>query len=174
MGVEDDATKLLPPTLRQQTILDRTAKNYRETASYREAFEALLPADADVSARGSLAWWFDQAWEAAEGSPQTIECPHPELHQVGKSHASKPVKHIVAFKKEANLIFKMIELAVGKAQATTNININEKKLVESLEHRVIEVKLQSLDSRGVDNRIKMISEMGYIPAELIEAEVSDD
>jgi hypothetical protein len=158
----------LPPTLLQQVALERTSKNYRETASYREAFEALLPANADIAERGSLAWWFDQAWEAAEGSPQVIECPHPELHTSGASHGAKPLKHIVAFKKEANLIFKMIELAVGKAQQTTNININEKKLVESLEYRVIDVRLQSIDDAEVSDRIKMISELGYIEGEIIE------
>lgn len=142
------------------SLLPATAPaDYRNSVSYREAFEALLPADADASVRGSLAWWFDQAWQAAEGSPQMVECPHPELHREGSR--TQPIKHLIAFKKEANLIFKMVELAVGKAQATINVNTNERKLIESLEHRVVEVRLQGFDSVDADSRIKMIESYGY-------------
>lgn len=142
--------------------------DFRQTLSYREAFEQLFPAGGDINDRGSLSWWFDQAWEAAEGSPQLVECPHPELHKEGAKHAKRPIKHVVAFKKEANLIFKMIELAVGKAQSTVNVNVNEKKLVESLEHRVIDVRLQSLDVDGVNSRLKMIKDFGYIEGEIVD------
>ena len=134
--------------------------NFRETLSYRESFEVLFPAGGDISDRGSLAWWFDQAWSAAEGSPQLVECPHPELHK-DKSPRTGPLKHVVAFKKEPNLIFKMIELAVGKAQQTVNVNINEEKLVQSLEYRVIDVKMQDFKDKEVSSRIKLIEEYGY-------------
>lgn len=141
--------------------------DFRSSVSYREAFEALLPADADVSVRGSLAWWFDQAWQAAEGSPQLVDCPHPDLHEKSK----QPIKHIVAFKKEATLIFKMLELAVGKAQQTVNVNTNERKLIESLEHRVVEIKLQGFDVSDTDARIDMIRSFGY---QLTEGESDPD
>lgn len=166
---EEETTDPFPLTPRQELLLTKP-DNFRETLSYREAFEQLFPAGGDVSERGSLAWWFDQAWSAAEGSPQLIECPHPELHKSGQSQGSKPLKHIVAFKKEPNLIFKMIELAVGKASQTLNVNVNEKKLVESLEHRVVDVNLQGFDVSGVESRLNLIKSFGYIDGDVKEIE----
>lgn len=142
-------------------VLPSTTDSYRNSMSYREAFERLLPADADVNVRGSLAWWFDQAWQAAEGSPQMVDCPHPELH----AHSKQPIKHLVAMKKDGQLVFKMLELAVGKAQQTVNVNTNERKLIESLEHRVVEIKLQGFDVADTDARINMIKSFGYQLAE---------
>lgn len=171
--VEEPAFPLTP---RQSLeLIKNKPDDFRETISYREAFEQLFPAGGDVAQRGSLAWFFDQAWSAAEGSPQLVECPHPEVHK-DRSPRTGPLKHVVAFRKEANLIFKMIELAVGKAQQTVNVNVNEKKLVESLEHRVIDVHIQSIDARGVDSRIDMIKQFGYIEGSsepVIEGKIVD-
>lgn len=165
-GVKTEDALVLP--VDKPNALLNKPQDFRQTLSYREAFEQLFPAGGDINDRGSLSWWFDQAWEAAEGSPQLVECPHPELHKEGARLSKKPIKHVVAFKKEANLIFKMIELAVGKAQSTVNVNVNEKKLVESLEHRVIDVRLQSLDVDGVHSRLKMIKDFGYLEGEFVD------
>lgn len=128
---------------------------YKNTTEYRQAFEALFPAGGDVSERGSLAWWFDQAWAAAEGSPQYVDCPHPE------SCPEKNKKHVVAFKKDAALIFRMIELAVGKAPQTVNINSHEEKIIQALEHRVIDVNIQGLSSDDTAKRAQVIEAFGY-------------
>lgn len=173
LEVEDGFEDLPTP---KQALLATKPDNFRETVSYREAFEVLFPAGGDIGDRGSLAWWFDQAWSAAEGSPQLIECPHPETHK-DRSPRTGPLKHVVAFKKEPNLIFKMIELAVGKAQQTVNVNVNEQKLVESLEYRVIDIKMQDFKEGEVDNRIRLIESFGYdagLPKALTEGGLKED
>jgi hypothetical protein len=131
---------------------------FRKSVQYREAFEALFPAGGDVDERGSLAWWFDKAWMAAEGSPQLVDCQHPEMHQDKKSG---PPKHIVAFKLDGALIFKMIELAVGKASQSININSKEEKIVKALEFRSYDITLHGISSDEADARRTMIEDFGY-------------
>lgn len=132
--------------------------DHRKSVQYREAFEALFPAGGDADERGSLAWWFDKAWLAAEGSPQLVDCAHPEMHQDKKSG---PPKHIVAFKKDGALIFKMIELAVGKASQSITINAREEKIVKALEYRVYDVNLHGISDSEADDRRSMIEGFGY-------------
>lgn len=134
--------------------------SYRATPEYRQKFEELFPTGGDIEDRGSLAWWFDQAWSAAEGSPQEIQCPHPEWH-TEKEHRGTPVRHVVAFKKDGSLIFKMIELAVGKATQTQNINMKEERLVKVLEQRTVDVKVLGISADDVDHRMKAIEAFGY-------------
>lgn len=132
--------------------------DHRKSVQYREAFEQLFPAGGDPDERGSLAWWFDKAWLAAEGSPQLVECPHPEMHE---HRGQGPARHIVAFKHDGSLIFKMIELAVGKASQTVTINAREEKLVEVLEHRTVDVNIHGLMPSEVSERRVMIENFGY-------------
>lgn len=61
----------------------------------------------------------------------------------------------------------MIELAVGKAQQTVNVNVNEEKLVKSLEYRIVDIQMHDLQDTDVSNRVKLIESFGYsagIPA----------
>lgn len=132
------------------------ATGYKNTTEYRQAFEALFPAGGDVNERGSLAWWFDQAWAAAEGSPQYVDCPHPDLCP------ERNKKHVVAWKKDSSIIFKMIELGVGKAPQTVNINSHEEKIIQALEHRVIDVNIQGLAPVDVAERQRVIQAFGYM------------
>lgn len=132
--------------------------DYRKSIQYREAFEQLFPAGGDPDERGSLAWWFDKAWMAAEGSPQLVACPHPEMHQDKKSG---PINHVHAFKLDGALIFKMIELAVGKASQSININAREEKIVKALEYRVYDVNLNGISDSEASERRAMIESFGY-------------
>lgn len=140
---------------------------YREKKEYREAFEELFPAGGDVEQKGSLAYAFDQFWQACEGSPQAVPCPHPEWHE---EHRGTPVNHIVAFKKDAGALFKMIELGVGKAAQTVNVNSHEEKLIKILEARVVDVRLQGISLDEIDRRRDLIESYGYT----IEGELADD
>jgi hypothetical protein len=138
-----------PPTA-LQAVTESATTEYREKADYRAEFERLFPAGGDVSERGSLAWLFDQFWAACEGSPQYVPCPHEDC---GK-------KHLVAFKKEAATMFKMIELGVGKAAQTVNINSREDKLVRVLEQRVVDINIHGLPD-DVAQRMQVIEAAGF-------------
>lgn len=153
-----------PPKANDPVLVGK-GTGYKNSTEYRKAFEALFPAGGDIDERGSLAWWFDQAWAAAEGSPQYVDCPHPDSH-VDKSDG--PLKHVVAFKKDAALIFRMIELAVGKAPQTINLNSKSEQIVQSLEYRVYDVTLHGIDEGEADRRRDLIAGFGYVvdvPAE---------
>jgi hypothetical protein len=142
-------------------------KSYRGTAAYREAFEVLCPAGGNPDERGTQAWLFDQFWQAVEGSPQYIQCPHSDCTK----------RHAVALKKDANAMFKMIELGVGKAAETKNVNITENRLVEVLEQRVVDVRIQGIDPAGSEARRRVIKAAGIELDDIIEAEyrvVEDD
>ena len=163
--IRDARTKHLLPGSGRHPLKEKVPEkavtpvsDYRKTVQYREAFEQLFPAGGDPDERGSLAWWFDKAWMAAEGSPQLVECAHPELHQDKKSG---PPKHIVAFKLDGALIFKMIELAVGKASQSININAREEKIVKALEYRVYDVNLNGISDSEASERRAMIESFGY-------------
>jgi len=142
-------------------VLTGKATAYKQTKEYRQAFEEMFPAGGDVDERGSLAWWFDQAWAAAEGSPQYVECPHTECKQ----------KHVVAMKKDGGLIFKMIELAVGRAPQTVNVNSKHEEIVKALEYRVYDVTLHGIGADEADERHQLIQQFGYtLDGGFVEAE----
>lgn len=146
--------------------------SYREKVEYREAFERLFPAGGDADERGSLAWLFDQFWAAVEGSPQMVDCPHPEYHDDPKHHT--PLKHVVAFKKDAASMFKMIELGVGRAAQTININKKEERLVQVLEQRQIDVRLHGIEQDEVIAREQMLAGYGYKLAGEAEGEFTEE
>lgn len=99
----------------------------KRSASYREAFEkTIAPLRADnPEAAFSLERLIEVAFSAAEGFPQEVDCGHPEAHTRAAER-----KHVVAFKPDMNIVFRMIELLVGKAKETidANINITTKRL----------------------------------------------
>lgn len=174
-AVEGTGKHLPKPPPSTQAVV---APQYRDKVEYREAFEKLFPAGGDIDERGSLAWWFDKAWLAAEGSPQFVDCPHPEAH-IDKKDG--PLKHVTAFKLEASLIFKMVELAVGKATQTVNVNAREEKITKALEYRVFDVTLHGISDFEANERKALIENFGYstemgeiqdivIPAPLVAVE----
>ena len=90
----------------------------------------------------SLKEIIDALWDAANGSPQEIDCPHPELHN-GRN--STPLKHAVAFKKDPNALFKLYENIVGKAMETSEINVNQNTLVKLLQDQTPLTDLHIID-----------------------------
>lgn len=114
----------------------------------------------------SLKEIIDALWDAANGSPQQIECPHPELH-TGRDIAT--LKHVVAFKKDPNALFKLYENLVGKATETTDINVNQNTLVRLLQDRtpLTEVTVIDLPPDQIYARKKLLEEP-------IEGEVIND
>lgn len=84
------------------------ATAWKRSKTYREAIEKIIPFE-DPDARFTLERLVEDAFDAAEGSPQQVKCPH--CGKVG----------ITAFKKDGQLIFKLIELVVGQAPKTVEI-----------------------------------------------------
>ena len=108
---------------------------YKHSKNYREGFELLFPLDGDESKSGSLAWIAKQIREAAEGSPQRVNCPH-----CGEGG-------LVAFKKDGTLLFKLLELLVGKARETQDLNVRSESLVAILNQGVpvTEITVHAID-----------------------------
>jgi hypothetical protein len=102
------------------------ATSYKRTTSYRQMLENLVPMDGDENTRGSFAWCLKQFFQACEGSPQLAPCPHPDICPQG----GKP--HVIAFKREAGPMFKLIELMAGKAKETQEVNVNSRQLIALL------------------------------------------
>lgn len=127
---------------------------YKLTTTYREAIEALTPIDGGVDVRGSIAWWFDQAWQAAEGSPQLVTC------------TSCGHKWNHAFKKDGGLIFKMVELVGGKAKETKEINVRDIEMKALLERREVDVFVHEIDPGEAAARRRLLS--------TIEGEFTED
>lgn len=127
---------------------------YRQTKEYRDArqrFDELLPLEGDPDVRGTLAWAYEQFWLAAQGSPQYVDCQHEGCSK----------KHLVAFKKDPNAMFKVLEMRIGKAPQTVNINSKEEVLVKALEYRAVDIRVQGLGFEDVDSRRSMIEGFGY-------------
>lgn len=113
--------------------------SYKRTLSYRQMLEDLVPIDGDENKRGSFAWCLKQFFIACEGSPQMVPCPHPDTCPDGGG------KHVVAFKREAAPMFKLIELMAGKAKETQEVNVNSKQLIALLNDPVPLSELTVID-----------------------------
>lgn len=131
------------------------ATAYKRSASYQEAMNLLMPADRDETVKGSYAWWYNQAMQAAEGSPQTVRivCPHEDCTD------SQHTQSAVAFKKDGNLIFKLIELKHGKAKETVEVNTEARQIIELMEQREIVVHVYGLDSVEEESRKLAVSRL---------------
>jgi hypothetical protein len=103
---------------------------FKLTKTYREALEMAVSLGPD--GKRTFEQVLDDFFRACEGSPQTVDCPHPEMH----GHKSGgPVKHIVAFKADPNAMFKMIELLAGKARETHEVSGQLEHLHRLLDER---------------------------------------
>ena len=114
-----------PGIVSQQTAFKRK-KSYREM---QQVYIGTEPGEHEKQII-SLKEVIDALWDAANGSPQLVRCPHPELHPPG---SKVPLEHVVAFKKDPNALFKLYENLVGKATETTDINVNQTALVRLLQ-----------------------------------------
>lgn len=114
-----------PGVISQQTA-------YKRKRSYREMQQVYIGTEPGEHEKQiiSLKEVIDALWDAANGSPQLVRCPHPELHPPG---SKVPLEHVVAFKKDPNALFKLYENLVGKATETTDINVNQTALVRLLQ-----------------------------------------
>lgn len=133
---------------------------YRETTEYRERFSQLM-IEGDVDEYGSDAYIYDQAMKLAAGVPTEVDCPHPELHTSDLRRRNGPVKHIVIQVPDKTTINNLLRMKFGNAPTQININKKEHRLVESLEYRVHEVRLQGFDTAEADTRKQLIEGFGY-------------
>ncbi len=135
---------------------------FKRTRSYREAMEQVIaPLRAEnPKAAHSLDELVDLAIEAAEGSPQLIQCPHEDCRK----------KHAVAFKKEGQTAFKLIELMAGKAKETieANVNVKEEKLEFLMSVRDVPVGVFAVSEEEAAERRKQLLDDGVIDADWLE------
>lgn len=132
---------------------------YKRKKGYQEMQHVYIGAEPGEHEKQiiSLKEIIDALWDAANGSPQYIDCPHPELH-TGRDIAS--LKHAVAFKKDPNALFKLYENLVGKATETSEINVNQTSLVKLLQDRtpLTEVTVIDMTPTQVYERRKLLEE----------------
>lgn len=114
-----------PAVISKQTAYKRK-RGYKEM---QQIFIGTEPGEHELQII-SLKEVVEALWDAANGSPQMVKCPHPELHPPG---SRVPLEHVVAFKKDPNALFKLYENLVGKATETSEINVNQSTLVRLLQ-----------------------------------------
>lgn len=130
-------------TANNPTVVSRQTA-YKRKRGYKEMQAVYIGAEPGEHEKQiiSLKEVIDALWDAANGSPQYIDCPHPELH-TGRDVAG--LKHVVAFKKDPNALFKLYENLVGKATETTDINVNQNTLVKLLTDQTPLTELTVID-----------------------------
>lgn len=94
---------------------------FKRRKTYREALEHIISVEGD--GYGTYAWVIEQLLDIADGQPQLIECPHPELHEHIKDQ-----KHWTAFKKDPTLLFRITELMAGSAAKTASVDITQESV----------------------------------------------
>lgn len=126
------------------------ATGFKRSRPYREAIEALAPWDQGPEFAGSLAWWYEKARWAASGAPQKVDCQHTGCSE----------KHLVAFKPDGGLIFKFMEMMIGKAPATMDLTVDAtlEMLTVALSKRETEVKVITSDPDEAYRRARMIEQ----------------
>jgi hypothetical protein len=141
--------------------LGAIAKNtaFMKSKPYREAIEALTPLGVGPEVNGSLAWWHAKAMWAAKGAPQEVNCQHEGCDK----------KHLVAFKPDGALIFKFMEMIIGKAPATVDMTVDGQLQVLSqvLTQRDIQVTILEHDPSEAIKRSKLI-DLQFSDAEVRE------
>ena len=151
------------------------ATAYKRTNKHREWIEARLDPEGDENTPGSLPWLFSKAMWAAAGAAQKVDCQH-----IGCGE-----KHLVAFKPDGNLIFKLIELVAGKAPATMEMNVDASlsMMIQALNKRDVEVRVITADPDEAIKRAAAIearfsgagdSDTSYYDAEFTEVDHDDD
>ena len=139
---------------------------FKRSRPYREALEALAPYDGDESTAGSLAWWYAKARWAAAGSPQKADCHHEGCGE----------KHSVVMKPDGNIIFKFIEMLVGKAPATMDLTVDAtlETLHTALQQRETTIRVVSADSDESVRRVEAVAARFRGEGDSIEAEFVSD
>lgn len=131
------------------------ATAHKRTASYQEAMNLLMDVGAGPDKKGSFAWWYEQAMDAAIGHPTTVTmiCPHanPENPDEGCQDLTHN-QRVVVQKKDGNLIFKLLELKHGKAKETKEIDINQRQMIDLMETRQVVVQVYGMDTQEISDR----------------------
>lgn len=124
------------------------ATAYKHSNNYRQAFELLFPLEGGEDKPGSMAWVAKMCREAAEGSPQSVNCP------------SCGERSVVAFKKDGVLLFKILELLVGKARETQDLNVKSESLIAVLNARedIKDIIIHAIDPRTAQERRAIIEQ----------------
>ncbi len=152
------------------------ATAHKQRVEYREAMQAFIPVLANVpagerqEATRSFEALLDAAYLAAQGVPTRVECEH--LDEFGDPCRTK---HIVAFKPDGNLLWRMIENLVGKATETKEIDVRAQVLQQIAERRVVDVRI--LDGVSEDEqrrRIDILTESGLTDIEAGSVRDADD
>lgn len=151
------------------------ATAHKRTASYQEAMNLLMDVDAGPEKRGSFAWWYEQAMDAAIGHPTTVTmiCPHanPENPDEGCQDLSHN-ERIVLQKKDGNLIFRLLELKHGKAKETKEIDVNQRTMIDLMETRQVVVQVLGMSNDDIGERQKFVS--GLLEGNFREVDEDDD
>lgn len=151
---------------KEDTALVAGDKAYRQTTEYRERFAQLMP-EGDVDEIGSDAWWMDRAIHLAMGSPTEVDCPHPELHTADMRRKNGTVKHMLIQKPDNTVVNNLLRMRFGNAPQTVNVNKQEHRLIESLEHRVLTIDWQGIDPADITSRKALIEGVMAIEAEMV-------
>lgn len=133
------------------------ASAWKRSKSYREALEKAITYE-DEEARFSLERLIEDAFDAAEGSPQTVKCPH--CRKDG----------LVAFKKDGNLIFKLIELLVGKAPQTIEVKGDINLKLQEVMNARQEAAVIYMPKEEWEARERRLMEAGIINPQWLEGE----
>lgn len=119
--------------------------------SYQELKERYLnPGDErDVDAIISFKELTDHLISACLGSQQYVSCPHEECNE----------KHLVAFKKDANVLFKLWENLTGRARETQDINVASQSLIAILQERtpINAIEVHTIDPAEERRRREVLS-----------------
>jgi hypothetical protein len=131
--------------------------SYKRSKSYREAIERAIPYE-NPEARYSLEKLIDAAFNAADGSPQYVQCEGCGKHQVK------------VLKQDGNLIFKLIELLVGSAPKTIELSGGVDLRIQEIMSGQKPFEVWDISQEEVDQRTKLLLEEGVIEAEWLEVE----
>ena len=137
---------------------------FKRSRKYRELLEAFVGDDPE--AKYQFEHLVDLAFEAANGSPQLIDCPHPSICP------EKKTRHVVAFKRDGQLIFKLLELLVGKAKETVETTHDERRLEVLVDARSQPVGVFDIDPREAAERREQLMNEGVVEADWFEAEAT--
>lgn len=126
---------------------------FQRRKGYRHLIEEYIPPsdlkdtpNAIISFRELI----DNLVDACSGSPQMVSCQHEGCSE----------KHLVAFKKDPNVLFKLYENLAGKAKETSEMSINSTHLAISLNERtpIDGINVRSLDRDIIEARFKEVKE----------------
>lgn len=126
----------------------------RAAAEYRGKLYEMIPTDATPEQRLSFERLLDDLYDAANGSPQLVDCPHADC---GKKHA-------YAFKKDAGTLYKIMSNLAGEALRTEESHKTEVRIEALMQLREQPVGLIGLTVEEAHERQQRAIREGVIDA----------